>query len=189
MALTLSTMIELGSVAPNFSLQDVISNKLVSLSDFKESKAMLVMFISQHCPYVKHIEYELAKIGKDYSNKDLGIVAICSNDIINYPDDSPENLREMAVRLGFNFPYCYDETQEVAKSFSAACTPDFFLFDSNKKLVYRGQLDDSRPNNSIIITGKDIRSAIDAILSDKPVDDSQRPSIGCNIKWKIGNKN
>lgn len=174
-------MLSLGTQAPDFSLIDTVSNSTVSLNDFTD-KPLLVAFICRHCPFVKHIQSELAKIGHDYS--DLAIVAICSNDPTDYPEDAPESLKEQAEELGFNFPYLFDETQEVAKAYSAACTPDFFLFDKVKKLVYRGQIDDSRPDNDISVTGQDLRMAIEAVLSNQPVNPDQKPSIGCSIKWK-----
>lgn len=188
MARTLSTMLPLGTKAPNFSLKDVVSNQLIYLEIFKHKKALLVMFICQHCPFVKHVQQELAKLGQDYTKEGLGIVAISSNDVANYPDDSPANLKVMAEELGFNFPVCYDETQGIAKAYTAACTPDFFLFDANYQLIYRGQLDDSRPGNNIPVTGQDLREAIDNILAGKPINSEQKPSIGCNIKWKPGNE-
>ncbi len=185
MAVT-STMLSLGTKAPDFNLPDVVSEKIISLSDFDDKKAFLVMFICRHCPYVQHIKSELARIGKDYKDKDIGIVAISSNDVNVYPEDASDSLSEMAKEEGFNFPYLFDETQEVAKSYTAACTPDLFLFDKDRKLVYRGQIDDSRPGNNVPVTGKDLRSAIDAVLSDKEVDPNQKPSMGCSIKWKKG---
>jgi peroxiredoxin len=188
MARTPSTMLSLGTPAPQFSLPDAVSGKTVSLNDFSGCKGLLVMFICQHCPFVKHVKSELAKLGQDYISQDLGIVAISSNDVANYPDDSPEKLKAMAEEYNFNFPVCYDETQEVAKAYQAACTPDFFLFDGDLKLVYRGQLDDSRPSLDIPVTGKDLRNAIDALLSNQPISEEQKPSIGCNIKWKPGNE-
>jgi len=142
------------------------------------------MFICRHCPYVKHVQTELAKLGNDYANQSLGIVAISSNDAGAYPDDSPANLKLMAKELAFRFPYCYDESQDVARAYAAACTPDFFLFDEERKLAYRGQLDSSRPGNLAPVTGKDLRTAIDAVLADRPVDPEQKPSLGCNIKWR-----
>ncbi len=187
MAETLSTMLALGTTAPRFKLRDVVTGKEISLDTFAGKSALLVMFISRHCPYVQHVKSEIARVGKDYSDKDLGIVAIGSNDVVNYPDDHPDRLKEMAQELRFLFPVCYDETQDVAKAFSAACTPDFFLFDKQRKLSYRGQMDDSRPGNSIPVTGRDLRTAIDALLAGRPVPQDQRPSIGCNIKWKPGN--
>ena len=188
MVRTASTMLPLGTIAPDFQLPDVVSGKTLSLAQLTEHKALLIMFICQHCPFVKHIQQQLAQIGKDYKDKPLSIVAISSNDVANYPNDAPEKLQKMAMDLEFNFPYCYDETQEVAKTYTAACTPDFFLFDRDNKLVYRGQLDDSRPGNDIPVTGQDLRSGIDLILSDRPIDFEQKPSIGCNIKWKPGNE-
>lgn len=188
MALTPSTMLPLGTKAPNFSLPDVVSGKTVSLSDFDNKKALLVMFICRHCPYVQHVKKELARIGQDYADKELGIVAISSNDISVYPEDAPESLLEMAKEEGFNFPYLFDDSQEVAKSYTAACTPDIFLFDKDRRLVYRGQIDDSRPGNNIPLTGKDLRSAINAVLAGKMVDPNQKPSTGCSIKWKPGNE-
>ena len=188
MSLTPSTMMPLGTQAIDFNLQDVVSGNQISLKNFENKKALLVMFICRHCPYVLHTQSEIAKIGKDYMNKPLGIVAISANDISAYPEDSPEGMREQAKELGFAFPYCYDETQETAKAYTAACTPDFFLFDKDRKLVYRGQLDGSRPGNNVPLTGKDLRAAIDAVLEDKVVNLEQRPSTGCSIKWKPGNE-
>ncbi|BBA79626.1 alkyl hydroperoxide reductase [cyanobacterium endosymbiont of Rhopalodia gibberula] len=188
MARTPSTMLPLGTKAPNFQLPDVVSGKPISLNTFAEKKALLIMVICQHCPFVKHVQNELVKIGKDYVKQGLGIVAISANDVSNYPDDSPENLKAMAQQLRFNFPFCYDESQETTKAYTAACTPDFFLFDSDFKLTYRGQLDDSRPGNDIPVTGKDLRAAIEAVLEKKPVNSDQKPSLGCSIKWKPGNE-
>jgi peroxiredoxin len=188
MALTESTMLELGTEIPEFSLPDVVSGKSVSLKNFKDKEALLVMFICQHCPYVRFIQDELAQLGEDYKDRSLGIVAISSNDTERFPDDSPERLKEMAEDLKLNFPLCIDETQEVAKSFSAACTPEFYLFDKRRDLVYRGQLDDSRPDNGIPTDGKDLREAIDNLLAGRPVESRQKPSTGCNIKWKPGNE-
>ncbi|MDZ7956355.1 MAG: thioredoxin family protein [Aulosira sp. DedQUE10] len=187
MALIASTMLPLGTIAPDFHLPDVVSEEIISLATVANKKALLVMFICRHCPFVKHIQQELALIGKDYFNSDLEIIAISANDIQNYPDDAPELLKAMAIELGFKFPLCYDETQETAKAYTAACTPDFFVFDRERKLVYRGQLDDSRPSNGKAVTGRDLRAAIEAVLADKPIQDEQKPSIGCNIKWKPGN--
>lgn len=188
MVKTASTMLPLGTVAPKFELTDVVSGEHISLATFADSQALLLMFICQHCPFVKHVQQELAQIGQDYSQQPLGIVAISANDVANYPDDSPAKLKQMAEALNFNFPLCYDETQSVSKAYTAACTPDFFLFDANQKLVYRGQLDDSRPGNNIPVTGQDLRRAINALLQGKAVDFEQKPSIGCNIKWKPGNE-
>lgn len=187
MSRTLSTMLPLGTPAPAFNLPDVVSGKAISLDTFKDKKALLVMFICRHCPYVKHVQDEIARIGRDYA-KNVGIVAITSNDAENYPEDSPESSAEMARELGFTFPFCYDENQEVAKAYNAACTPEFYVFDSARALVYRGQLDDSRRSNEIPVTGKDVRAALDAALAGKPVNPDQIPSIGCNIKWKAGNE-
>ena len=188
MALTASTMLPLGTKAPDFQLPDVVSGEIISLSRFVGKKALLVMFICKHCPFVKHVQVELAQLGKDYVSRDVGIVAISSNDVNNYPDDAPEQLKAIAQELDFTFPLCYDESQETAKAYTAACTPDFFLFDAEQKLVYRGQLDDSRPSNGKPVTGKDLRAALDAILAGKSVNSEQNPSIGCNIKWKPGNE-
>ena len=146
------------------------------------------MFICVHCPFVKHLQDALAAVGKEYVDKGLGVVAISSNDITTHPGDAPDKMKEMAATLGFNFPFCYDESQEVAKAYTAACTPDFFLFDSNNTLVYRGQFDDSRPGNDVPVTGKDLKAAIEEVLLDRKVDTQQKPSIGCNIKWKAGNE-
>ena len=188
MAKTLSTMLELGTRAPDFSLPYVVSGQTISLDTFKNKKAVLVMFICRHCPYVKHVERELARLGRDYAERDVGIVAISANDAESYPDDAPESLREMALELSFTFPYCYDESQQTARAYDAACTPDFFLFDGDRRLVYRGQLDDSRPQSEIPVTGRDLRAALDAVLAGREVDPEQRPSLGCNIKWSPGNE-
>jgi len=188
MALTESTMLELGTEAPDFDLPDVVSEKRISLKSFSDKKALLVMFICNHCPYVQHVKQELARLGKDYASRDIGIVAISSNDVRGYPDDAPQRLKAMAQEAGFTFSFCYDETQEVAKTYTAACTPDFFLFDQERRLVYRGQLDDSRPGNEKPVTGRDLRAALEAVLTGKPVNSNQRPSAGCNIKWKRGNE-
>lgn len=177
-------MLPLGTPAPEFRLPEVVTGKTVTLEQFKEKKALLVMFICRHCPYVKHVQAELAHIGEDYADSPLGIAAISSNDAAAYPDDAPASLREMALELGFRFPFCYDESQQVAKAFMAACTPDFFLFDGERRLVYRGQLDGSRPRNETPITGGDLRAAIEAVLNGRPVSRDQRPSLGCNIKWR-----
>jgi peroxiredoxin len=188
MAETPSQMVELGRKAPEFSLTDTVSGQTISLKTFSESKALLVMFICPHCPFVKHVQNQLALLGRDYADRNIGIVAISSNDAESFPDDAPPRLKEMAEKLNFLFPFCYDESQEVAKAYGAACTPDFFLFDQFRVLVYRGQLDGSRPGNGVAVTGLDLRLAIDAVLSDLPIDTNQRPSIGCNIKWKPGNE-
>jgi peroxiredoxin len=187
MARTESTMLHLGTIAPDFELPDVTTGKLISLSQFVGSKALLVIFICEHCPFVKHVQDELARLGHDYVSKGLGIVAISANDVSNYPKDAPEHLAAMAQHLNLNYPILYDETQSVAQSYQAACTPDFFLFDADHCLVYRGQLDDSRPGNEKPVTGADLRAAIDAALAGAPMIVDQKPSIGCNIKWKPGN--
>ncbi len=188
MSLTPSTMMDLGTRAPDFSLPDVCSGTLVSLSNIATNQALLVIFICAHCPYVKLVEEEFATIGRDYQAKGLHVVAISANDAEKYPTDAPEKLREQAERLGFNFPYLHDETQQIAKAYRAACTPDLFLFDANRKLVYRGQLDDARPGNSKPVTGKNLRAAIDSVLAGQPVTENQTPATGCNIKWKPGNE-
>lgn len=182
-----SAMLPLGTNAPDFSLRNVVNGQIYRLDSFNEKAAFLVMFICRHCPYVVHVEQEIARIGRDYAETGLGLIAISSNDAKSYPDDAPSCLKEMAERLAFSFPFCCDDTQEVAKAYRAACTPDFFLFDRQRRLVYRGQLDDSRPGNNRPVTGRDLRAAIDAVLSGKPVNPDQKASIGCSIKWKPGN--
>jgi peroxiredoxin len=181
-------MLALGTQAPAFNLQDVVSGDSFSLESFSSSKALLVMFLCRHCPYVKHVESELAQIGLDYADKDIGIVAISANDVDSYPEDAPASLKEQAEITGFNFPYLFDGDQVVAKAYTAACTPDFFLFDASRSLVYRGQMDASRPGNEEAVTGEDLRLAMDAVLADEPVSGEQIPSIGCNIKWIEGNE-
>lgn len=176
-------MLPLGTVAPNFTLPDVTTGRKVSLSDFSEKEALLVMFICKHCPYVVHIRSELTNIGQEYAECALGIVAISSNDPESYPEDSPANLRKMAEEADFEFPVLFDESQDVARAYSAVCTPDFFLFDRERRLVYRGQLDDSRPNRGTP-DGRDLRAAIQAVLTGRPVSPDQKPSSGCGIKWK-----
>lgn len=187
MALTASTMLPLGTNAPDFHLPDVVSGNIISLSTFAGKQALLVMFICRHCPFVKHIKEEMARLGKDYINRNVGIVGISANDAKDFPDDAPEQLKAMAEELKLSFPICYDESQEIAKAYTAACTPDFFLFDAQQQLVYRGQLDDSRPSNGKPVTGADLRAAIEAILTGQLVNAQQQPSLGCNIKWKPGN--
>lgn len=182
-----SVMLPLGTEAPAFQLRDVVSGRMVTLDSFAGTSALLVMFLCRHCPYVQHVQDEIAKIGRDYAEAGLGILGISSNDPVKYPDDAPERLKDMAQRLGFRFPLCFDETQDVAKAYKAACTPDFYLFDAVRRLVYRGQLDDSRPGNNKPVTGRDLRAAIDAVLAGRPVGGDQKPSIGCSIKWKPGN--
>ncbi len=184
MAETRSNMPALGTPAADFHLPDTVSGKTISLQTFSGKKGLLVMFLSRHCPYVQHIKREIARLDQDYSKRGIGMVAICANDVTNYPDDAPGKLREMAEENGYTFPFCYDESQATARACEAACTPDFFLYDEKRKLVYRGQLDDSRPGNSNPITGRDLRAALDAVLAGKPVPADQKPSAGCNIKWK-----
>ena len=181
-------MLELGTPAPSFSLPDVVSKRTISLESFANRKGLLVMFICHHCPFVQHVRDELARLGRDYADRDLGILAIGANDPAVSSDDSPEGLKEMATAWGLNYPVCYDESQEVAKSYAGACTPDFFLFDAARRLVYRGQLDASRPGNDKPVTGADLRAAIDAVLAGREVDPRQTPSLGCNIKWRPGNE-
>ena len=188
MVLTPSTMLALGTPAPDFSLPDVVTGKRITLDSFAGKKALWAMFICRHCPYVQHVKEELARIGRDYLPKGLGIVAISANDAANYPDDKPEKLKEMAKELGFGFPFCHDESQETAQAYSAACTPDFYVFDGKRRLAYRGQLDDSRPGSGKPVNGRDLRAALDAALQAKPAPAEQKPSIGCNIKWKQGNE-
>jgi peroxiredoxin len=180
-------MISLGTAAPEFQLPDP-NGKHFSLASFKDKPALLVMFICNHCPYVKHVRSGLAQLANDYQPRGVGIVAISSNDVANYPDDSPAKMAEEAKNAGYTFPYLYDATQAVAKAYHAACTPDFFLFDRGRRLVYRGQLDASRPGNGIPVTGKDLRTALDAVLAGKAPSLLQTPSMGCNIKWKRGNE-
>jgi peroxiredoxin len=187
MALTPSTMLPLGTAAPDFKLPDT-NGKFVSLADFKDKAALLVIFMCNHCPYVIHIRDGLARLACDYAAKSVGIAGISANDVKNYPQDGPDRMKEEVKAVGYIFPYLYDETQSVAKAYHAACTPDIFLFDKNRKLVYRGQFDDSRPGNGIPVTGKDLRAALDAVLAGKPVSEKQTASIGCNIKWKAGNE-
>ena len=184
MARTPSTMVALGTKAPGFTLPDTVSGKDISIENIKGELATMIMFICNHCPFVKHVNAELVRLANDHKNKGVGFVAISSNDVINHPDDSPGLMTEVAKQLKYPFPYLYDDSQEVAKAFDAACTPDFFIYDKDLQLVYRGQLDDSRPGNEIPVTGKDIRHALDCLINKRPVPQGQRPSIGCNIKWK-----
>jgi peroxiredoxin len=187
MAATPSTMLELGTPAPAFTLPDPEGN-LYSTADYADAPALLVMFICNHCPFVKHVRAELARLGRDYMPRGVALLAVGSNDVTRIPADGPEHMRAEKDAAGYPFPYLYDESQEVAKSYRAACTPDFFLFDGGRKLVYRGQLDDSRPSNGIPVTGADLRSALDAVLAGRPISPEQKPSIGCSIKWKPGNQ-
>ncbi|MBA2875325.1 thioredoxin family protein [Thermaerobacillus caldiproteolyticus] len=179
-----STMFPLGKQAPSFELVNVTDGKTVRLEDVKSDIATVIMFICNHCPFVKHVQQELVRLANDYQPKGITFIAINSNDVEKYPDDSPENMKKVAEELGYPFPYLFDETQEVAKAYQAACTPDFYVFDGDLKCVYRGQLDDSRPNNGIPVTGESIRAALDALLNNEPVPTQQKPSIGCSIKWK-----
>lgn len=188
MAAVNSTMLELGTTAPDFSLKDTVSGETLKPADVKGKNGLLVMFISNHCPYVKLIKKELTKYANDYAPEEIGVVAICSNDVENYPDDSPKKMKEDAEKFGYTFPYLYDETQEVAKKYKAACTPDLYLFDGNLELFYRGQFDDARPNNGIEPTGKDLRNATELMLAGAQAPKEQIPSIGCNIKWIKGNE-
>jgi peroxiredoxin len=188
MALTPSTMLELGSRAPDFALENAVNGRRVSLRDFEDSPALLVMFICNHCPYVQHIRSELGRLARDYAPLGLAVAAINSNSLETHPQDGPDAMKELAVAEGWEFPYLFDETQSVAKVYKAACTPDFFLFDGDRRLVYRGQFDDSRPGNAIPVTGADLRAAIDAVLAGQPVSSDQKPSMGCNIKWTPGNE-
>jgi peroxiredoxin len=182
MVKTASTMLQLGTRAPEFSLSNIDSS-VVSLADFADKKGLLVVFMCNHCPFIKHLRKELAEFCNEYQGKGLGVVGISSNDVANYPDDSPEKMVEEATDAGYQFPYLYDESQEVAKAYKAACTPDFFLFDADMTLAYRGQFDDSRPGNDLPVTGADLRVACDQVLAGEPVPVEQKPSIGCNIKW------
>ena len=184
MALTPSNMMPIGTKAPDFSLVDAVTKNSVSLESIRGSKGTVVMFICNHCPFVKHVNEELVRLSNDYRVPGFGFVAISSNDVVNYPEDSPELMWKTAREENYPFPYLYDETQEVAKAYDAACTPDFYLFDAELKLVYRGQLDDSRPGNRIPVNGRDLREALDNILNNNPQREEQKPSIGCNIKWK-----
>jgi peroxiredoxin len=186
MALTPSNMLALGTSAPAFSLPST-TGEIVSLGDFAESSLLLVAFICNHCPFVKHVREELACLGRDYQPHGVGMVAISSNDVDAFPADSMDKMAEEALEAGYTFPYLLDESQQVARAYDAACTPDFFLFDEDRELVYRGQLDESRPGNGIPVTGRDLRAALDAALAGQPVTTLQKPSMGCNIKWKPGN--
>lgn len=186
MVMTASTMLPLGTSAPDFSLPNPVSGGTTSLSDFADSKGLLVIFMCNHCPFVIHLRSALAAFADEYQAKGLAIVGISSNDVSTHPDDGPDKMAAEAKSAGYNFPYLYDESQDAAKAYHAACTPDFFLFDQNQKLVYRGQFDDSRPDSGIEITGADLRAACDAVLAGEPVPEEQKPSIGCNIKWREG---
>jgi peroxiredoxin len=184
MAATPSTMMPLGTTAPDFTLPDTVTGRMMSLQELRSDQATVIMFICNHCPFVKHVQHELVKLASNYQSKGISFVAISSNDIEGYPDDAPDKMKEVAEQFGYPFPYLYDETQDVAKTYDAACTPDFYIFDKDLTCVYRGQLDDSRPGNLIPVTGRDIRAALDSILQGGPINPDQKPSIGCNIKWK-----
>jgi len=184
MALTPSNMLPLGTIAPDFELPDVISGKRLSLFELRGEKGTLIMFICNHCPYVKHVQSQLVQLANDYPSDEISFVAISSNDVEAYPEDSPENMREVAKQFRYLFPYLYDESQDVARKYDAACTPDFYLFNKDLELVYRGQLDDARPGNEIPVTGDDIREALNDLIHGNPINPDQKPSVGCNIKWK-----
>lgn len=186
MARTPSNMLPLGTKAPEFRLPDTVSGETLSLNALRGEKGTLIMFICNHCPFVKHVNRELVRLAHDYTGRGIACIAISSNDVVNYPQDSPHLMKETAIREGYPFPYLYDKTQEVARAFQAACTPDFYLFDDKLELVYRGQLDDSRPGNGIPLSGADLRAAMEALLKGAPVSPDQKPSIGCNIKWRTG---
>ncbi len=188
MARTPTVTLELGYQAPNFQLPNVISNKQTSYADVAGEKATVVMFICNHCPFVVHVMDELIQIGNDYKARGIGFVAISSNDVKNYPEDSPKKMAQLALEKNFPFPYLYDETQEVAKAYTAACTPDFSVFNSDNACVYRGQLDESRPGNNLPVNGKDLREVLDLLMEEKAIPSVQKPSIGCNIKWIAGNE-
>ena len=187
MAKTLSTMLSLGTHAPDFVLPEPATGRTLALADLMGSSGLLVMFLSNHCPFVKHLAAELAVFGREYEQKGLAVVGICSNDVANYPEDSPAKMAAEVGLRGYTFPYLFDESQEVAKAYQAACTPDFFLFDGEGGLVYRGQFDDSRPSLDVPVTGADLRAACDALLEGRDPSLAQTPSVGCNIKWKAGN--
>ncbi|AUS08870.1 thioredoxin family protein [Laceyella sacchari] len=184
MALTESNMFPLGATAPSFTLPDVVSNQEVSLEALKSDVATVIMFICNHCPYVKHVQKQLVQLANDYLPKGVAFIAISSNDAVQYPEDGPDNMKKVAEEFQYPFPYLYDESQKVAKDYQAACTPDFYIFDGKLSCVYRGQLDDSRPGNGLPVTGSYIRAALDSILNNEPIQVQQKPSIGCNIKWK-----
>lgn len=188
MARTASTMLELGTRAPDFQLKNAVDGQVVSLADFRDDAALLVMFICNHCPYVQHVLGELGRVAADYMPRGVAVVAINSNSLRTHPQDGPEHMKELARAEGWTFPFLFDDTQDVAKRYRAACTPDFFLFDGQRKLAYRGQLDDSRPRNDVPVTGRDLRAALDAVLAGQPIGGEQKPSMGCNIKWRPGNE-
>ena len=184
MAATPSNMMPLGTIAPNFTLPNPVTGDMATLHDLKGDVATMIMFVCNHCPYVKHVQSELVKMAKEYQPKGIKFIAISSNDVENYPEDSPEKMKEEAENAGYTFPYLYDETQEVAKAYLAACTPDFYAFDKDLKCIYRGRLDGATPKNNVPVTGAELRGALDARLAGQPVNSEQIPSIGCNIKWK-----
>ncbi|MEO1514629.1 MAG: thioredoxin family protein [Bacteroidota bacterium] len=184
MALTESNMLPLGTKAPDFQLPDTISDQMVSLADVSSPVATVIMFLCNHCPYVIHVNEGIKRVVQDYKSRGVNFVGISSNDVVNYPQDGPDKMKVHAAEVGYDFPYLYDESQEVARSYDAACTPDFYLFDQNMALVYRGQLDGSRPNSGIPVTGEDLRMALETVLAGGTVSEQQRPSAGCNIKWK-----
>ncbi len=186
MARVNSTMVPLGSPAPGFTLPDTVTGKEITLEDIMGDVATVVMFICNHCPFVVHVNPELVQLAHDYRDRGVGFVAISANDVITHPQDAPDKMKANALSLGYPFPYCYDETQQVARAYDAACTPDFFVYDRDLRLVYRGQMDDSRPGNAIPVTGRDLRQALDCLLAGQSVPKEQRPSIGCNVKWKQG---
>ncbi|MEM4409184.1 MAG: thioredoxin family protein [Candidatus Caldarchaeum sp.] len=187
MAATSTMLLPLGTEAPDFALPDAVTGKIVRRDDFKESKALVVIFACNHCPYVVHVKDEVARIASEYQEKGVAFVAINPNDVEQYPEDSPENMKLKAEEWGWKFPYLFDESQEIAKAYRAACTPDFFVFDSQRRLAYRGQLDDSRPKNNLPLNGADLRRALDALLQGEKPSENQKPSVGCSIKWKPGN--
>lgn len=184
MAAVPSNMLPLGTIAPKFELPDVVLGTQLSLASLQSDKATVIMFICNHCPYVKHVNKGIVKLASDYQPRGVAFVAVSSNDVEAYPEDAPERMKEVAAELGYSFPYLYDEDQSVAKAYQAACTPDFYIFDGDMKLVYRGQMDGSRPRNDVPVTGEDVRAALDAVLAGESVSEEQRPSLGCNIKWK-----
>ncbi|EGG98149.1 PPO candidate 1 [gamma proteobacterium IMCC2047] len=184
MARTESNMLALGTQAPSFELPDTVSGNTLTLQQLRGERATVIMFICNHCPFVIHVQHELCKLAQDYQPKGVNFIAISANDVDTYPQDAPANMAVFAAQNGFNFPYLYDESQRIAKAYDAACTPDFYLFDANLRCIYRGQLDDSRPGNGIPVNGLDLRRAINALLAGKPIDQNQKPSLGCNIKWK-----
>ncbi len=188
MAQTPSTMLELGTRAPDFQLKNAVDGRVVSLADLQDEAALLVMFVCNHCPFVQHVLGELGRVAADYMPRGVAVIAINSNSARTHPQDGPEHMKDLARAEGWRFPFLFDEAQDVAKSYRAACTPDFFLFDADRKLVYRGQLDDSRPGNGVAVTGRDLRAALDAVLAGEPVRGEQKPSVGCNIKWAPGNE-